>query len=99
MPTHSTPLHINRNTKPEADGKCRPPSDKFSSAIIRSFAPLAATKESARQRNVRPASFSTWNRVLEGFYGPPEHGGNKDYASWKMVGSPEHSGTMVPPPV
>ena len=35
-----------------------------------------------------------WNHVLEGFYGPPEHGGNKDYVSWKMVGFPEHSGTM-----
>ncbi len=37
---------------------------------------------------------TVWNHVLEGFYGPPEHGGNKDYASWKMVGFPEHSGTM-----
>lgn len=36
--------------------------------------------------------FSTvWNHVLEGFYGPPDHGGNKDYVSWKMVGYPEHS--------
>lgn len=30
-----------------------------------------------------------WTHVLEGFYGPPEHGGNKNYASWKMVGFPE----------
>jgi gluconate 2-dehydrogenase gamma chain len=29
-----------------------------------------------------------WNHVLEGFYGPPEHGGNKEHASWKMVGFP-----------
>jgi gluconate 2-dehydrogenase gamma chain len=35
-----------------------------------------------------------WNHVLEGFYGPPEEGGNKNYASWKMVGFPPHSGTM-----
>lgn len=35
-----------------------------------------------------------WNHVLEGFYGPPEEGGNKNYASWKMLGFPEHSGTM-----
>jgi len=35
-----------------------------------------------------------WNHVLEGFYGPPEEGGNKDYASWKMIGFPKHSGTM-----
>lgn len=37
---------------------------------------------------------TVWNHVLEGFYGPAEHGGNKDYASWKMVGFPEHSGTL-----
>lgn len=35
-----------------------------------------------------------WNHVLEGFYGPPQHGGNRGYASWKMVGFPEHSGTL-----
>lgn len=35
-----------------------------------------------------------WNHVLEGFYGPPEEGGNKDFASWKMIGFPPHSGTM-----
>ena len=35
-----------------------------------------------------------WTHVLEGFYGPPEEGGNKNYVSWKMVGFPPHSGTM-----
>jgi len=34
--------------------------------------------------------FTVWQHVLEGFYGPPEHGGNKDYVSWKMVGFPHH---------
>ncbi|MGJ5820549.1 gluconate 2-dehydrogenase subunit 3 family protein [Paludibaculum fermentans] len=24
--------------------------------------------------------------TLQGFYGSPRHGGNKDYASWKMIG-------------
>lgn len=33
-----------------------------------------------------------WNHVLEGFYGPPEEGGNRNYVSWKMIGFPEHSG-------
>ncbi len=33
---------------------------------------------------------TVWNHVLEGFYGPPEHGGNKNFVSWKMVGFPEH---------
>jgi gluconate 2-dehydrogenase gamma chain len=35
-----------------------------------------------------------WSHVLEGFYGSPDKGGNKNYASWKMIGFPEHSGTM-----
>lgn len=26
--------------------------------------------------------------TLQGFYGNPRHGGNKDYASWRMVGVP-----------
>jgi gluconate 2-dehydrogenase gamma chain len=29
-----------------------------------------------------------WNHVLEGFYGPPREGGNKNYVSWKMIGFP-----------
>ncbi len=47
-------------------------------------------------KKLSSAQFFTtvWNHVLEGFYGPPSHGGNKNYASWKMVGFPEHSGTM-----
>lgn len=32
-----------------------------------------------------------WTHTLEGFYGPPSHGGNKNHASWKMIGYPiEH---------
>ncbi len=32
-----------------------------------------------------------WTHTLEGFYGPPSHGGNKKHASWKMIGYPiEH---------
>ena len=28
------------------------------------------------------------SHTLQGFYGNPRHGGNKDYASWRMVGVP-----------
>lgn len=28
------------------------------------------------------------NHCLQGFYGSPRHGGNKDYASWRMLGVP-----------
>jgi gluconate 2-dehydrogenase gamma chain len=31
-----------------------------------------------------------WRHVLEGFYGPPEHGGNQNAASWRMLGVPGH---------
>jgi len=27
-----------------------------------------------------------WRHVMEGYYGDPEHGGNRDGASWKMIG-------------
>jgi len=26
--------------------------------------------------------------TMQGFYGNPRHGGNKDYASWRMIGVP-----------
>lgn len=26
--------------------------------------------------------------AMQGFYGSPRHGGNRDYASWKMIGTP-----------
>jgi len=27
-----------------------------------------------------------WRHVMEGYYGDPEHGGNRDGVSWKMIG-------------
>jgi gluconate 2-dehydrogenase gamma chain len=27
-----------------------------------------------------------WRHVMEGYYGDPDHGGNRDGASWKMLG-------------
>ena len=27
-----------------------------------------------------------WRQVMEGYYGDPDHGGNRDGASWKMLG-------------
>jgi gluconate 2-dehydrogenase gamma chain len=26
-----------------------------------------------------------WRHVMEGYYGDPSHGGNRDGASWKMI--------------
>jgi gluconate 2-dehydrogenase gamma chain len=28
------------------------------------------------------------NHAMQGFYGNPRHGGNRDYASWRMMGVP-----------
>lgn len=28
------------------------------------------------------------DHTMQGFYGDPRHGGNKDYASWRMIGVP-----------
>lgn len=28
------------------------------------------------------------DHAMQGFYGNPRHGGNKDYASWRMIGVP-----------
>ena len=30
------------------------------------------------------------DHTMQGFYGSPDHGGNKDQASWKMLGIAEH---------
>lgn len=37
----------------------------------------------------RPAMFNmVLDHCMQGFYGSPRHGGNKDYASWRMLGVP-----------
>jgi len=32
------------------------------------------------------------DHTMQGFYGSPEHGGNRDEASWKMMGIAKHMG-------
>lgn len=47
--------------------------------------------ETTKQWNQIPSSqffAMVWTHTLEGFYGPPSHGGNKDHVSWKMMGYP-----------
>lgn len=29
-----------------------------------------------------------WRHTIEGFYGAPTHGGNRDYVGWRMIGFP-----------
>jgi len=30
-----------------------------------------------------------WNHTMQGYYGSPRHGGNRDAVSWKMIGVPD----------
>jgi gluconate 2-dehydrogenase gamma chain len=39
------------------------------------------------QRESGPEFFGLlWRHIMEGYYGDPSHGGNRDGASWKMIG-------------
>lgn len=68
-------------------------SDRQTS-ILKSLERGTAQGEVWRSVSSREFFAMVWVHVLEGFYGPPEDGGNKNYASWKMVGYPEHSGAL-----
>ncbi len=63
-------------------------------ALLKSLEDGSAQGQVWRSVSSREFLALVWRHVLEGFYGPPEHGGNKGYASWKMVGFPPHSGSM-----
>lgn len=55
---------------------------------------LAALEKGQGSREFWPEgddkrAFDMWlAQTMMGFYGSPRHGGNKDYASWKMLGLP-----------
>lgn len=63
-------------------------------AVLKSLEQGTAQGEVWRSVSSQEFFAMVWGHVFKGFYGSPEHGGNKGYASWKMVGFPEHSGTM-----
>jgi gluconate 2-dehydrogenase gamma chain len=63
-------------------------------AVLKSLEQGDAPGEIWRSYSSREFFAMLWGHVLEGFYGPPSEGGNRNYASWKMVGFPEHSGTL-----
>jgi gluconate 2-dehydrogenase gamma chain len=58
--------------------------------VLRAVEQGKAEGETWRKSSSSEFFFMVWQHVLEGFYGPPEHGGNKDYVSWTMVGFPHH---------
>ena len=48
---------------------------------------LEAVQSGHSRRESRHEFFGLlWRHVMEGYYGDPEHGGNRDGASWKMIG-------------
>ena len=48
---------------------------------------LQALQSGHSRRESRHEFFGLlWRHVMEGYYGDPEHGGNRDGASWKMIG-------------
>ena len=63
-------------------------------SVLKSLEQGTAQGEAWRSVSSRDFFAMVWGHVLEGFYGPPDDGGNRNYVSWKMVGYPEHTGTM-----
>lgn len=59
-------------------------------AVLKAIEKGAAQGETWKKTSSAQFFSTVWLHVLEGFYGPPDHGGNKDYTSWKMVGFPMH---------
>lgn len=54
---------------------------------------LASLEEGQADRSLFPdggkAAFNmVLDHAMQGYYGDPRHGGNKDYASWRMIGVP-----------
>lgn len=63
-------------------------------AVLKSIEQGKARGEIWQKASSRDFFAMVWQHVLEGYYGPPEEGGNKECASWKMVGFPPHYGML-----
>jgi gluconate 2-dehydrogenase gamma chain len=63
-------------------------------SVLKSMEDGSAQGETWKAVSSQEFFATVWSHTLEGFYGPPRDGGNKNYVSWKMIGFPEHSGTM-----
>ena len=50
--------------------------------------PFEAQREALKELKGEPAGFFSLvvEHVMQGYYGDPAHGGNRDEASWKMMG-------------
>jgi gluconate 2-dehydrogenase gamma chain len=61
-------------------------------AFGKSFADLASAQQIAVLEDIEKHSGAFFNLILahtiQGFYGDPRHGGNRDMASWRMLGLP-----------
>ncbi len=61
-------------------------------AFGKPFADLPSTQQIAVLEGIEKHSSAFFNLILahtiQGFYGDPRHGGNRDMASWRMLGLP-----------
>jgi gluconate 2-dehydrogenase gamma chain len=62
--------------------------DKFVSVGSDHQAAILQTLQSGHSRRESRHEFFglLWRHIMEGYYGDPSHGGNRDGASWKMIG-------------
>ncbi len=64
-------------------------SDSFAASDFLSLQPEQQDQILTALDNGRRSFFSVLlEHTMQGFYGDPSHGGNKDRASWKMIGFP-----------
>jgi hypothetical protein len=63
-------------------------------AVLKAMEEGSAPGETWKAFSSQEFFAAVWNHILEDFYGPSKQGGANKFASWKMVGFPEHSGTM-----
>jgi gluconate 2-dehydrogenase gamma chain len=62
-------------------------------AKLADFASLSAERQAAAMQAMDQGFLQlVVDHTMQGFYGAPEHGGNRDEASWKMLGIVETMG-------
>lgn len=81
-----------RKLQPDYRAAFRLVDDLASGSAAQPFASLPFEKRTSLLEQVEKEQPRLFNMVLDhcmqGFYGSPRHGGNKDYASWRMLGVP-----------
>jgi gluconate 2-dehydrogenase gamma chain len=89
---------FHRKLRPQYRNGIRAINDLARKANGREFASLGAEaqldvlnaieQEKLGDRSVRTFFNTVVNHTMQGYYGSPRHGGNREWASWKMLGVP-----------